>query len=67
MVVACAGRTIAIREAERDLELHSLVGVQLDARRWLTCDQVHWDVISQLRIPGYALGVTMVKAATFIL
>jgi len=32
-VTACAGRTAAIREAERDLELHSLIGVQLDARQ----------------------------------
>ena len=45
-VVACAGRMAAIREADRDLELHSLVGVQLDARRWLTCNQVHRDVVS---------------------
>ncbi|KAG2593804.1 hypothetical protein PVAP13_5NG012638 [Panicum virgatum] len=66
-VTACAGRTAAIREAERDLELHSLIGVQLDARQQLTCGQVHQDLVRQLRIPGYALGVTMLKSATFIL
>ena len=43
-VTACAGRTAAIREAERDLELHSLIGVQLDARQQLTCGQVHQDL-----------------------
>ena len=51
-VTACAGRTVATREAERDLELHSLVAVQLDARQRLTCDQVHHDLVRQLRIPG---------------
>ncbi|KAG2573650.1 hypothetical protein PVAP13_7KG268510 [Panicum virgatum] len=66
-VTACAGRTVATREAERDLELHSLVAVQLDARQRLTCDQVHHDLVRQLRIPGFALGVTMLKTATFLL
>ena len=66
-VTACAGRTVATREAERDLELHSLVAVQLDARRCLTCDQVHCDLVRQLCIPGFALGVNMLKTATFLL
>ncbi|KAG2635962.1 hypothetical protein PVAP13_2NG370400 [Panicum virgatum] len=66
-VTACAGRTGLLREAERDLELHSLVGVQVDGRRWLTYDQVHREALRQLRIPGYALRVTMLKPATFLL
>ena len=33
MVTACAGRTAVIREAERDLEMKTLIGVQLDAHR----------------------------------
>jgi hypothetical protein len=66
-VIACAARTRVIREVERDLELHSLIGVQLDARQWMTYDQVHWDVIRQLCIPGFVLRVTMMKPATFLL
>ncbi|RLN38860.1 hypothetical protein C2845_PM01G27360 [Panicum miliaceum] len=66
-VVACAGRTAAIREAERDVMLHTLLGVQLDARVALNCDVIGRDALQQLRIPEYALSVSKVKAATFLL
>ncbi|KAG2585876.1 hypothetical protein PVAP13_5NG014360, partial [Panicum virgatum] len=66
-VTACAPRTGAIREAERDVQLHSLVGVLLDARARLTCEQVHREVFHQLRIPGFAVAVSKLKDATFLL
>lgn len=67
MVTACAGRTVAIRDAERDIHLHGLVAVQVGARARLTCEQVHRDVLRQLRIPGHQLAVKKMKEATFLL
>ncbi|CAL5086217.1 unnamed protein product [Urochloa decumbens] len=66
-VLACAARTSDIREAERDLKLHALVAVQLDARVRLTCDAVHQDALHQLRIPQRVLQVTRISASTFLL
>lgn len=66
-VTACAGRTAVIRDAERDLELHTLIGVQLDARMPLPCDLVRRDALQQLHIPEHVLGVMKLKAATFLL
>ncbi|KAG2535827.1 hypothetical protein PVAP13_9NG134546 [Panicum virgatum] len=66
-VTACAGRTVAIRDAERDVSLHALIAVQLDARVRLTCEQVRRDVLRQLHIPEHLMGVTKMKDATFLL
>ena len=66
-VTACAERTIAVREAEREVQLHLLVGVRLDARVRLTCEQVRRDVLQQLRIPDHLMNVTKLKDATFLL
>ncbi|CAL5025649.1 unnamed protein product [Urochloa decumbens] len=66
-VLACAARTCDIREAERDLLLHALVAVQLDARVQLTCDGVHQEALHQLRIPSRALQVTRISTSTFLL
>ena len=66
-VTVCAARTVVIGDAERDIQLHSLIGVQLDATLRMSCEQVHRDVFRQLNIPGYAVEVTMLKAATFLL
>jgi len=67
MVVACAGRTIAIREAERDMTLHALLAVQMDARVPLSCETVRRDALHQLRIPACGLLVTKVREASFLL
>ena len=66
-VVACASRTIAIREAERDIMLHTLIGVQLDVRMKLSCDGVCRDALRQLHISACNLLITKPKAATFLL
>ena len=66
-IKACAARTEAVREAERELSLHSLVGVLLDARVRITCEQVRRDVLRQLRIPDHLLAVSKLRDATFLL
>ncbi|RLM75502.1 hypothetical protein C2845_PM15G25150 [Panicum miliaceum] len=66
-VTACAGRTAAIREAEREATLHALIGVQLGARVRLSCDEVRREALQQLRLPEHLLFVTMLKEATFLL
>ncbi|CAN6236487.1 unnamed protein product [Urochloa humidicola] len=66
-VLAAAPRTGAIREAERDLETHALVAVQLDARVPLTVEVVFREVLHQLRIPEHAFGVSPLGPATFLL
>jgi len=66
-IKACAARTEAVREAERELSLHSLVGVLLDACVRITCEQVRWDVLRQLRIPDHLLAVSKLREATFLL
>ena len=66
-IKACAARTEAVREAERELSLHSLVGVLLDARVRITCEQVRRDVLRQLRIPDHLLAVSKLREATFLL
>lgn len=67
LVVACAARTQEIRDAERQRELHTVVGVQIDARVPLGAGQVARDVRQQLRIPDRALEVQALGPATFIL
>ncbi|CAN6350866.1 unnamed protein product [Urochloa humidicola] len=66
-VLACAARTSEVREAERDLQLHALVAVQLDARMQLTCDGVRQDALLQLRITARALQVTRISTSSFLL
>jgi len=66
-VTACAGRTVAIRDAERDTSLHALIGVELDARVPMTRAQVRRDALRQLRIPEHLMLVTKMKDATFLL
>ncbi|CAN6374364.1 unnamed protein product [Urochloa humidicola] len=66
-VLAAAPRTQAIRDEERDLELHTLVAVQRDAHVPLTCADVLRDAPRQLRIPQYELGVEGLSKATFLL
>ncbi|CAL4966005.1 unnamed protein product [Urochloa decumbens] len=66
-VTACAARTSEVREAERDLRLHALVAVQMDARAQLTCDAVLRDALQQLRIPQHALQVTRIATSSFLL
>ena len=66
-VTACAGRTVAIRDAERDTSLHALIGVELDARVPMTRAQVRRDALRQLRIPEHLMLATKMKDATFLL
>ncbi|CAN6238691.1 unnamed protein product [Urochloa humidicola] len=67
VVLAGAPRTNAIREAERDLELHTLVAVQRDACVPLSCAAVLWDALRQLRIPEQEMSVEGLSKATFLL
>lgn len=66
-VTTCASRTDAIRDAEREVQLHSLVGAQLDGRVRLTCEQVRRDVLRQLHIPEHMMSMNKMKEATFLL
>ncbi|CAL4951887.1 unnamed protein product [Urochloa decumbens] len=66
-VSACAARTNKVREAERDLQMHALIAVQLDARVQLSCDGVLREALQQLRIPAHALQVSRISASTFLL
>ncbi|CAL5018605.1 unnamed protein product [Urochloa decumbens] len=66
-VTACVARTSEIKEAERDLQLHTLVAVQIDARVQLTCDAVLRGALQQLRIPQRALQVTRISTSIFLL
>lgn len=66
-MVACAVRTSDVKEAERDLLLHALIAVQVDARAQLTCDGVLRDALQQLHIPSHALQVSRISASTFLL
>jgi len=66
-VTASAERTAVIREAEHDIQLHSLIGVQLDTGALLSEEQVHREALRQLAIPGHQLGVSVLKEATFLL
>ena len=56
-----------MRAEERVLNLHALVGVQLDARARLSCEDVHRDALRQLRIPAGELEVVCLSTATFLL
>ncbi|CAN6313286.1 unnamed protein product [Urochloa humidicola] len=67
VVAAGAPRTHAIREAERDLEMHTLVAVQRDANVPLSCAAVLWDALRQLRIPDRDLSVEGLSKAIFLL
>ncbi|CAO2176019.1 unnamed protein product [Urochloa humidicola] len=66
-VTACAARSVEVKEAERDLQLHGLVAVQRDARAHLTCDLVHQNALQQFRIPSHALQVTRISNCSFLL
>ncbi|CAL4935232.1 unnamed protein product [Urochloa decumbens] len=66
-VSAAAARTSKLREAKRELLLHGLVAVQRDAWVLLTCDEVHRDVLQQLRIPAQALKVSKISTTLFLL
>ncbi|RLN25033.1 hypothetical protein C2845_PM07G06010 [Panicum miliaceum] len=66
-VTACTEWTGELRAAERDVTIHALVAVQLDARVWLTCEAVRRNVLLQLRIPEHELSVVRLKPATFLL
>ncbi|CAN6291716.1 unnamed protein product [Urochloa humidicola] len=64
-VVACAARSPAIREAERDLMRCGLIAVQMDARARLTCEVVLRDALLQLCILKNALQVTRISTSKF--
>ncbi|CAL5085642.1 unnamed protein product [Urochloa decumbens] len=66
-VSACAARTAEVRDADRDLLLHALVAVQIDARAQLTCEGVLRDALQQLRIPSSALQVSKISTSMFLL
>ncbi|CAN6289566.1 unnamed protein product [Urochloa humidicola] len=66
-VSACAARSGEIREAERDLRLHSLIAVQMDARAHLSCEGVLRNALQQLRIPTHALRVSRLSTTAFLL
>jgi len=66
-VVACVARVPALVEEERNLELNTLLAVQLDARIVLSDEQVRRDALRQLRISEWSLRVTKIAAATFLL
>ncbi|CAO2141269.1 unnamed protein product [Urochloa humidicola] len=66
-VAACAAHTSEVKEAERDLQLHTIVGVQVDSRAQLSCELVQRDVLQQLRIPPQALQVSRISTTTFLL
>lgn len=56
-----------MRDAEREISLHSLVGVLTYARMRITGEQVRRDVLRQLRILEHLLSVSKLKNATFLL
>ncbi|CAL4970140.1 unnamed protein product [Urochloa decumbens] len=66
-VAACAARSSAVREAERDLLLRGLIAVQRDARARLTCDVVLREALHQLCIPEHTIQVTRISTASFLL
>ncbi|CAL4967550.1 unnamed protein product [Urochloa decumbens] len=55
-------RSAAIRDAERDLEIFSLIAVQVDARVRLDTNLVRQEAVCQLRVPSQDLKVSA-KAA----
>ncbi|KAG2637156.1 hypothetical protein PVAP13_2NG502806, partial [Panicum virgatum] len=66
-VVACVRRSAAMRETERDIMIHSLVVVQMDASARPTCDEVLRGASFQLRIPVHLLRVSKLRPAMFLL
>ncbi|CAN6276982.1 unnamed protein product [Urochloa humidicola] len=60
-------RTDAIQEEERDLEIFSLLAVQVDARFRLETDIVRREAVRQLRVPFHELGVARLSEATFLI
>ncbi|CAL4930149.1 unnamed protein product [Urochloa decumbens] len=66
-VDVCAAWSPEIAAEVRRLELHALVGVQMDSRVGLTADQVHRDALRQLRIPDHFLKVKKLGQAAFLL
>ncbi|PUZ57260.1 hypothetical protein GQ55_5G415500 [Panicum hallii var. hallii] len=66
-ITACTAWSGALWEAEREVEIHGLVAVQLDARVHLTYGAMRRDVLRQLRIPEHELMVTHLKTAWFLL
>ncbi|KAG2616087.1 hypothetical protein PVAP13_3NG117636 [Panicum virgatum] len=66
-VVTCMARTSALVEEERNLELHALLAVQLDARARISDELVRRDALRQLRISELSLKVTKVGPGTFLL
>ncbi|CAL4896611.1 unnamed protein product [Urochloa decumbens] len=66
-VDVCAAWSPEIVAKVRRLELHALVGVQMDSRVGLTANQVHRDALRQLRIPDHFLKVKKLGQACFLL
>ncbi|CAO2185328.1 unnamed protein product [Urochloa humidicola] len=66
-VDVCVAWTPEIAAEVRRLELHALVGVQLDSWVGLTADQVRRDALRQLRIPDHFLKVKKLGQAAFLL
>ncbi|CAN6200643.1 unnamed protein product [Urochloa humidicola] len=60
-------RSDDIRRIERELEIFSLIAVQLDARTRLDTARVHHEAVRQLRVPHHELGVSRMSVATFLL
>ncbi|RLN24500.1 hypothetical protein C2845_PM07G34430 [Panicum miliaceum] len=65
--MAYVWRSAAVREAERDVSIHALVAVQMDAAARLTCDVVRREVFGQLRISELQIQVSLLRPATFLL
>jgi len=66
-VVACVRRSPAMREAERDFMIHTLVAVQMDASARLSCEAVKQGASNQLRLPEHLLQVSKLRPATYLL
>ncbi|CAL5049708.1 unnamed protein product [Urochloa decumbens] len=66
-VEACVARTQEVIDEERRLEIHALLGVQLDGRAAFSADQVRRDALRQLRIAEHNLQVKKIGQATFML
>ncbi|CAL4952547.1 unnamed protein product [Urochloa decumbens] len=66
-VRAGARRTDAIRDEEHALETYAILAVQVDASVRLDTERVKEEVVRQLRVPPYELGVKRISPAAFLL
>ncbi|CAO2035919.1 unnamed protein product [Urochloa humidicola] len=60
-------RSDDIRQAERDLEIFSLMAVQINGHARFETEEVRKVLVRQLRVPVHELGVSRVSEASFLL